>query len=130
MDRMPAEEIVAYSQAHGFLAHKLYAIFTTPVAGLEAIRAASDEHLAHQVAIERDGILFGAGPLLTEDDRYCTGEGMIIVRARSLEEARLLADRDPMHVRGARSYTIRPWLLNEGSLDVQVHLSNGKARFR
>ncbi len=91
---------------------------------MDAVQAASDAHLAHQVALERAGLLFAAGPLLTDDGLGCRGEGMIIVRANSLEEARAIAERDPMHVTGARTYRIRPWLLNEGSLTIRVNLSN------
>ncbi len=59
----------------GFLAKRLYVILTTLINGHGSVQAVSEEHLAHQVALEREGILFGAGPLLTDDCRYCEGEG-------------------------------------------------------
>lgn len=129
-DSMTAETIEDYSRAHGFLAKRLYVILTTPINGHGPVQAVSEEHLAHQVALERDGILFGAGPLLTDDGRYCEGEGMIIIRAASLEEAHAIAERDPMHRRGARNFRIRPWVLNEGALDVRINLSTGRVELR
>ena len=41
----------------------------------------------------------------------------------SFDEARALADADPMHRDGKRSYTLRRWLINEGSLTVSLGLS-------
>jgi len=37
------------------------------------------------------------------------GGGCYIVKADNLTEARALADSDPYHKNGARSYTIREW---------------------
>ena len=48
---------------------------------------------------------------------------MIIYRANNLDEARKLADADPMHSAGARSYDVRKWLVNEGSLSFSIRLS-------
>lgn len=129
-DLMPAQEIEEQSRAHGFLAMRLYVILTSPTNGHDPVKAVSDEHLAHQVRIEREGILFAAGPLLTDDGLSCEGEGMIIIRAASLEEAHAIAERDPMHQRGARRYRIRPWILNEGALDVRISLSTSACAFR
>ena len=46
----------------------------------------------------------------------------------TVNAARALADADPMHARGARTYTLRRWLVNEGSLNLSVGLSTGVAR--
>jgi hypothetical protein len=43
------------------------------------------------------------------------GAGLIIYRADSLHDAKELADADPMHSSGARTYVLRRWLVNEGS---------------
>lgn len=67
----------------------------------------------------------GAGPFWTDDETRWEGEGMEIIRATSLEEAQRIAEADPMHRSGARSFTIRPWLLNEGSVTVNIRYSDG-----
>jgi uncharacterized protein len=45
-----------------------------------------------------------------------------------MEEVRGHAEWDPMHQAGARTFRIRPWLLNEGTLGLQVFLSGGKPK--
>ena len=56
-------------------------------------------HLDYQIKMERDGILFGAGPLFKEGETVPYG-GMIIVRAKDEAEARAHADADPFHAAG------------------------------
>jgi hypothetical protein len=70
--------------------------------------------------------MFAAGPVSTDDEQHWLGEGMFAYRADSMETARRLADGDPMHQAGARSYRIRPWLLNEGTTSVRVFYSGRK----
>ena len=82
------------------------------------------EHLEYQLELERKGIMFGAGPLFEQDKpKGPPVAGMIIIRADSMEEAREIADADPMHKAGVRSYTLRKWFLNEGSLEVSLKFS-------
>ena len=54
--------------------------------------------------------------------------GMIIVRADSFEQARAIADRDPFHKAGLRSYSVDRWSLNEGSLTFTVNFSDQSVR--
>ena len=111
----------------GMLQKQLFAIFTTPVDGLGPVFAIIEEHLNFQVQLEKDGILYAAGPLWTDDGEEWEGEGMVIVRAASIDEAKAVAERDPMHKAGARTYRVRPWLINEGS--VTVRLDNSTQTF-
>jgi uncharacterized protein YciI len=113
----------------GLLAKTLYVVFTKPTGGLEPILKNGSEHLEYQRSLERKGIMFGAGPLFTEDGRYATAEGMIIIRANTLEEARAIAEADPMHKSGARVFTVRPWVLNEGCVEIRINYSSGKFDF-
>ena len=63
------------------LQKQLYAIFTTPTDGLGPVFAVIEEHLKFQVQLEKDGIMFAAGPLWTDDEQSWEGEGMVGVRA-------------------------------------------------
>ena len=67
-----------------------------------------------------------AGPLSDATGEHMMGTGLIVYRADSLEAARALAEADPMHARAVREFTIRRWLINEGSLTLSVGLSTGK----
>lgn len=110
----------------GMLQQQLYAIFTAPTDGLGPVFANIEEHLEFQVSLEQDGILFAAGPLWSDDEQSWEGEGMVIVRAASRAEAIAIAERDPMHKAGARRFTVRPWLVNEGSVTVRLDYSTQK----
>lgn len=102
---------------------QLFVVLSTPTTGLAPVLANSEVHLAHQVEMERRGVMFAAGPLFHEDDSVWTGDGMFVIRATSYDEAVAIAASDPMHQRGARSFTVRPWLLNEGSITVRLEFS-------
>jgi len=64
-----------------------------------------------------------AGPLSDMTGELMEGVGMIIYRAESLQAARQIADNDPMHQSGVRDYTIRKWMVNEGSFQLDIKLS-------
>ena len=49
------------------LQKQLYAIFTVPAGDIRPILERMEEHLAFQVSLERDGILYAAGPMWTDD---------------------------------------------------------------
>ena len=70
-------------------------------------------------------MLIGAGPVAVDGGVTWSGEGMVVVRADSLEQAEAIAAADPMHAAGARSYRVRPWIVNEGTLTVKVGFASG-----
>ena len=107
------------------LRQSLYVVTTTPARG-PGMQDLLPAHLEYQIAMERDGHLFGAGPLFEEGETVPYG-GMIILRARDAAEARKLADADPFHAAGLRSYTLRRWMLNEGSMTFTVRYSDQTA---
>lgn len=110
----------------GMLQKQLYAVFTTPTNGMGPVMENIEEHLKFQVELEQKGIMLGAGPFWADDEHTWNGEGMVIIRAENLEDARRIAATDPMHSSGARSFIVRPWLLNEGRVTVEINFSTGK----
>lgn len=117
------QQHIDHVAAKGVLAKPLYVIFTTPTAGLEALKPVLADHLAYQKDLEARGITFAAGPFADDSETEWSGEGMIIVRAASVAEATKIAEADPMHRSGVRRFRVRPWLLNEGSYTVTVRYS-------
>lgn len=83
------------------------------------------DHLAYQIEIEKNGTLFAAGPVDGEDGGRVGG--MIVYRAGSFEAARAIADADPMHAQGMRTYTINKWTLNEGGFTLSFTYSDRSA---
>jgi uncharacterized protein YciI len=106
------------------LRKELYVIFTTPTNGLGPVMENLEKHLEFQIQLEKNGIMFGAGPFFADNESDWNGEGMVIIRAQSLKEAHEIASKDPMHMSGARTFKIRPWLLNEGTITIQLSYSD------
>ena len=123
--KMSWKEMVDFSESHDLLAKKLYVVSSKPTNGLGPINEVLDEHVKFQTKLEVDGTMFAAGPLASEDLQEWLGEGLFMYRASSMEEAQKIAESDPMHSSGARTFTIREWLLNEGTYTVQVFYSAG-----
>lgn len=123
--------MVANAKAQGMLAKVLYVVFTR---GVDAAQAPKDidrqeagrQHIEYQKKLEKDGIMFAAGPLVAEG---VAAQGMIVIRANSPQEARAIADADPMHKLGLRTYSLGVWQINEGTMSVRVNFSNGTYSF-
>jgi uncharacterized protein YciI len=118
-----ADDVKSICQKEGFLAKQVYVVFTTPTGGMEPVMATLNEHLAFQVELEAQGIMVAAGPHWTDDEKEWKGEGMVVIRAGSLAEAKEIAARDPMHKSGARKFVVRPWFVNEGTITVRLNFS-------
>ena len=112
------------AQSRGALAYELFVVVSTPVAAPEALAETLPDHLAYLKDKERSGELAFAGPLSDETGEQMNGEGMLFYRAESFEAARALAAADPMHSTGKRTFTLRRWLMNEGSLNLGLTLSS------
>ena len=125
-DKIPAANILEASK--GMAQKQLYVVFTSPTKGLDPVLKNIEEHLGFQVDLEKRGIMFGAGPFWDDDEKNWSGDGMVIIRADSLAAARKIAEQDPMHKSGARQFTVRPWLLNEGTVTLRVNFSEQKFR--
>jgi len=123
---MPAwSEYKSEAQERGSLAWELYMVRTKPVKPPEELKKVLPSHLAYQKTLEDAGTLVMAGPLSDESGDNMFGEGMIIYRASSLEEARKLTEADPMHAQGIREFEIRRWLVNEGGINVSLKFTGG-----
>jgi len=122
------KEMIAAATEKGMLAKQFFIVFTEPTGNLDKVQEARAEHLKYQVEIEQKGIMFAAGPLADDSGESWGGDGMIIIRAESIDEATQIAEADPMHSSGARKFRIRPWLMNEGGFNLRVTFSDGKQR--
>jgi uncharacterized protein YciI len=78
------------------------------------------DHLQYMIDIERQGKMLGSGPL----DFGRSSDGMTVLRVDSEAEAREIAQNDPFVKNGVRSYTIREWLVMEGSFSIKVNFSD------
>ena len=108
----------------------LYVVFTKPTNGMITVMENLEDHLKFQVSLEKQGIMFGAGPFWEDNEIDWNGEGMVIIRANSIDHAKEIASNNPKHKSGARSFTIRPWLLNEGNIEISLDYSTGKFKLK
>lgn len=117
------------ARSEGLAAREYFVVFSDPAGDKDRVREKLQVHLDYQRDLERRGVLLAAGPLSDEKGEAWTGRGMIILRAASLEEARRIAEADPMHASGARNFVLLPWLMNEGSFSLVVKLASQGIEF-
>lgn len=111
------------ARARGALAFELFVVLSMKSSADADIPAVLPDHLAYQAKMEAQGNLAFAGPLSDQSGEENSGDGLIIYRASSFEEARAMAEADPMHLSGTRTFTVRRWLMNEGSLNLSLGFS-------
>jgi hypothetical protein len=107
----------------GLLGRDYWLILSTPVAGTGRadIDACAPEHIAWLLGLERDGVLFLSGPLLSGPGTG-PGSGVTVLRATGENEAASIAANDPFAVKGLRTFAVHRWRLNEGSIGVRLSL--------
>lgn len=121
---MPAwDAYKAEAKARGSLAFELFVVHSIPAKSPEDLKANLPAHLEYQGELEDAGTLVFAGPMSDETGTQMEGMGLIIYRAKSFEDAHAIAEADPMHASGARRFTLRKWMINEGSLGLSIGLS-------
>jgi uncharacterized protein len=109
------------------LKKRLYAVIWKSFGKPDLIKQHLARHLQFMIGLEKRGALFASGPF-TPGGGAQIGDGLTILRAVSLDEARVFANSDPFVIAGARTYDIREWTVMEGSLGVTVSLSDGGIR--
>ena len=111
------------NELHDKMLHKrLYVIFSEPTEKTGDRRKVFPKHIAYQLEIERKGILFAAGPFVNSKGKP-QGPGMIVIRAKSMAEAKRVAEADPFHKLGFRKFRIQAWEINEGGFNINVKFS-------
>jgi uncharacterized protein len=100
------------------LGKKLYVVLSSAKRGADLMPHLA-AHLEYMIKREKKRLLFASGPFTR-----APGDGMTIFRTASLKWAHTIAARDPLVVNGLRTFDIREWTLNEGSLGLSLNLSD------
>jgi uncharacterized protein YciI len=100
------------------LGKKLFVVIWKARAGAE-LGPVLREHLEFMIELEKRGVLFASGPLSGS-----AGDGLSILRAGAIEEARAIAEQDPFVVKGLRSFDLREWTVMEGSIGLTINCSD------
>lgn len=106
-----------------FYGKEMFVVITEPAGPDFEIETHGVEHIRYQIDLEKQGIMFAAGPL-TEEGKEWSGVGLFILRAKDFAEAKRIADADPLHRLGIRTYTLRKWRMNEGRIAIAISLSD------
>jgi hypothetical protein len=106
---------------------RLYAVIWKSYGKPDLIKQNLAKHLQFMIGLEKRGALFASGPF-TPGDGAQIGDGMTILRAVSLDEARVFANSDPFVIAGARTYEIREWTVMEGRIGVTLDFSDNTYR--
>ena len=109
------------------LRKQLWVIITERAVPPDEMNKHLKAHLEHQISLEKQGIMYGAGPAIVPGEK-APAFGLIIIRAKDADEARKIADSDPMHVAGVRTYKLYQWSMNEGRLNITLDFSDRSYR--
>ena len=107
----------------GMLRKKLYVVLSKGGATPDQIGKLLPDHLEYMIGLEKNGALFASGPLASTDGKIA-GDGLTILRAKSIEDARIIASADPFVKNNLRTFEVREWTVMEGSLGIRVNLSD------
>jgi uncharacterized protein YciI len=93
-----------------------YLIFLNLVPGKPLSPEVVNLHAAHLAELDKDGKLILAGPIPER------AGGLIVLRAASLAEAKVIAEEDPL-VRGAyQTYELGTWLMSNRQNDYRPNI--------
>jgi uncharacterized protein len=105
------------------LRKKLYVVLSKPAVPPEKLQPYLSAHLEYMIALEKRGHVFASGPL-ADGAGPPTGQGLTVLRANDVDEARALAEGDPFFVNGLRTFELKEWTLMEGTLGLRINLSD------
>ena len=109
------------------LKKRLYVVIWKSFGKPDLIKENLAKHLQFMIGLEKRGALFASGPF-TPGNGAQIGDGLTILRAVSLDEARVFANSDPFVIAGARTYDIREWTLMEGRIGISLDFSDNTYR--
>jgi uncharacterized protein len=85
---------------------RYYLIFLNSVPGKTLSSEVVNLHAAHLAELDKDGKLVLAGPIPERSG------GLIVLRTKSLTEARAIAEEDPMVRGGYQTYELGSWFMS------------------
>ena len=80
------------------------------------------DHLTYMTGLARQGVLFGAGPIMGENGAP-TGDGMALFNTATAAEARGFAQKDPFFLQGLREFDVKEWIFMEGAMTVTLNFA-------
>lgn len=120
-ESVPIETVIKSST--GRLRLQTFIVTSKAQKPLSEVQQHLEAHMHYIAKLEVTGQLLMAGPLCNEDGATWNGDGQLVYVVSDMAEARALASEDPLHTSGSRSYNIRPWIVNVGSMQLSLRFS-------
>jgi hypothetical protein len=105
------------------LRKKLYVVLSSPAVPPEKLKPFLMAHLEYMIGLEKRGLVFASGPL-ADGEGPPSGHGLTVLRTKSADEARAIAQGDPFFVNGLRTFELKEWTIMEGALSLRVNFSD------
>lgn len=103
---------------------ELYFYVTRPTGSFEDVVEVLPAHMDFIHGIEESGVMVMGGQTTIEGAADAGGYGLVVIRASSFEEARAVAESDPMHTTGVRDFELFRWNINEGFTTIELRFSD------
>jgi uncharacterized protein len=103
------------------LKQHLFVALSTARASTEQMLPHVAEHLEYMNRLEAKGLLFASGPFIQPG--VLVGNGLTILQTKTIEEAQVLMENEPLIKLGFRTFDLYPWELREGQIAVTLNLS-------
>jgi hypothetical protein len=100
-----------------------FVVLSKPLVAPEQLRPVLAAHLDYMIDLEKRGVIFASGPL-ADPGHPPAGEGLTILRAANVAEARAIAEADPFFKNGLRTFELKEWTVMEGMLGLRVNFSD------
>jgi uncharacterized protein len=105
------------------LRKKLYVVLSIPAVPPEKLKPFLMAHLEYMIGLEKRGLVFASGPL-ADGEGPPSGHGLTVLRTKSADEARAIAQGDPFFINGLRTFELKEWTIMEGALGLRVNFSD------
>ncbi|MEO0425363.1 MAG: YciI family protein [Pseudomonadota bacterium] len=123
-DASNPETLAEAEQLNTGMNAELYFYVTRPTNSFEEVVEVLPAHMDFIHSIEESGVMVMGGQTTAEGAADAGGYGLVVIRAASFEEAREIAERDPMHETGVRSFELFKWNVNEGMTVIRLKFSD------
>ena len=108
---------------------KLFAMLRRTIDG-DALQANLGDHLRWMIREEKARRIVLSGPTAKNESATVSLNGLTVIAAADLDEAKTLAAADPLVIVGAVAFDIFEWTVNEGSLTFTVTISDSSVTFQ
>jgi uncharacterized protein len=103
----------------------LWVVLSKAKASSSEMEPHAPEHLRYMNGLEAQGLLWGSGPFIAPG--VVVGDGLTIFNVAGEADVHRLMAQEPLTKLRMRTYSVHKWELREGSITINLLLSQSKA---